>query len=250
MSTTIDPLDWPDRLNLGCGFDHREGYLNVDLHAFHEPDLVGDVTDLHMLPSGRYRHILAQDLLEHLPRTATSAVLAEWNRLLAPGGKLTLRVPSLLNLVELFQRPENQVPARQELMIQCLFGTQAYTGDFHQTTFTQPILEAQLRAEGFEPTRFDVVHEWLFDVDAEKVGESEYTQKWAPYADLLAQTDVGQFLKGAYQTLLGREPDPAGGFHFKTQLENGGMGYRDVLEALLESEEAYVHRGGKTSDEA
>lgn len=182
--TASDPAKWPDRLNLGYGWDRGDGYLNVDLHAFHEPDLVADVTDLHMLPSGRYQHILAQDLLEHLPRTATAAALAEWNRLLAPGGFLTLRVPSLLDLVELFQRNENLVPARQELMIQCLFGTQAYTGDFHQTTFTRPLLEDQLRGEGFEPRCVEVAHEWLLDIDAEKVGDSDYAERWAPHADL------------------------------------------------------------------
>ena len=236
--TAFDPADWPDRLNLGCGWDRRDGYLNVDLHAFHEPDLVADVTDLHMLPSGRYQHILAQDLLEHLPRTATAAALAEWNRLLAPGGVLTLRVPSLLDLVELFQRDENLAPARQELMIQCLFGTQAYTGDFHQTTFTRPLLEDQLRREGFEPRRVEVAHEWLLDVDAEKVGDSDYAERWAPHADLLAQTDVTAFLRGAYEKILGREPDPYGEHHYRQQLTSGSMGYRDVLAALLTSDEA------------
>ncbi len=74
----------PDRLNLGCGWDLREGYLNVDVHDFHKPDLVADVTKLDMLPSGRYREIIAQDVLEHLPvrapRQSSRSGAAFWPR--------------------------------------------------------------------------------------------------------------------------------------------------------------------------
>ena len=138
MSKRFEPAAWPTRLNLGCGFDHRDGYLNVDLNAFHEPDLVADVTDLQMLPAERYSEIVAQDVLEHLPRTTTVAALSEWNRLLAPGGRLCLRVPSLLDLARLFEATENQNPNRQEMLMQCVFGTQAYDGDTHFTSFTRP----------------------------------------------------------------------------------------------------------------
>jgi hypothetical protein len=40
-SALPDPL--PRKLNLGCGWDKRDGYLNVDLHGSHDPDLVADV---------------------------------------------------------------------------------------------------------------------------------------------------------------------------------------------------------------
>jgi predicted SAM-dependent methyltransferase len=53
------------KLNLGCGFDHRAGYLNVDMHPFTNPDLVADVLDLSMLPAATYDEIIAQDVLEH-----------------------------------------------------------------------------------------------------------------------------------------------------------------------------------------
>ena len=40
MNPEFDPAKFPRRLNLGCGFDVRPGYLNVDLHAWHKPDLL------------------------------------------------------------------------------------------------------------------------------------------------------------------------------------------------------------------
>jgi hypothetical protein len=54
MDTAFDPAKFPKRVNLGCGFDHRPGFLNVDIHDFHHPDLLADVTQLDMLPSGQY----------------------------------------------------------------------------------------------------------------------------------------------------------------------------------------------------
>ena len=169
MADAFDPALFPDRLNLGCGYDHREGYLNVDINDFHSPDLVADVTNLHVLPAGRYREILAQDVLEHLPRTATVGVLREWNRLLQTGGTLNLRLPSVLDLSLLLRAPENQSVEMQEKLIQCLFGTQAYNEDTHLTTFTEPLLRHYLDQAGFAVVKWGLRDQWLFEVEAEKV---------------------------------------------------------------------------------
>ena len=166
---TFDPMQFPDRLNLGCGYDHRKGFVNVDIHAFHSPDLVADVTRLDVLPSGRYREIIAQDVLEHLPRTSTVAVLQEWSRLLAVGGVIHLRVPSVIDLVELMKAPEHQSIEQQEHLVQCLFGTQAYTEDTHYTTFTDPLLRHYLTRADLAVQEWGMRDAWLFEVDAVKV---------------------------------------------------------------------------------
>src|SRR6478672_11115968 len=67
----FDPNAHPRRLNLGCGFDYREGFLNIDLNDFHKPDLVADVRNLHSLPSDFYEELVANDVLEHLERAET-----------------------------------------------------------------------------------------------------------------------------------------------------------------------------------
>src|SRR5436305_10596227 len=87
------PSPLPRRLNLGCGWDHRDGYLNVDCYERHEPDLIADISNLPMLPSGYFEEVLAKDVLEHFERTRTDTILAEWARLLSPDGHLVLELP-------------------------------------------------------------------------------------------------------------------------------------------------------------
>ncbi len=164
------PFDYaahPCRINLGCGFDHRAGYLNVDFQDFHHPDLLADVRDLGMLPSGYYEELIAQDVLEHLPRTEVLSALQEWGRLLAPGGQLVLRVPDIIGLAKLLS--ERHDLAEQEILLQNLYGTQAYSGDFHYFGFTEVVLRHYLALAGFEVAELRHRDQWLFDAVAVRI---------------------------------------------------------------------------------
>jgi len=142
--------------------------VNVDFQAFHAPDLLADIRKLDKLPSESCDEILAQDCLEHFPRCDTKPALAEWHRLLKPGGVLKLRVPNLIGLLELLTAPDRQSIADQELLVQCAYGTQAYNGDYHQTAFTRRLLEHYLTEAGFVKIVFTPKDHWLFDVVAVK----------------------------------------------------------------------------------
>lgn len=163
----FDPAAHPRKLNLGCGFDKRSGYLNVDFQAFHEPDLVADVRHLPMLPDGYYAEIVAQDVLEHLTRADVEVALAEWGRKLEVGGRLVLRVPDVLGVARLLSR--NREVEQQRTLIQNLFGTQAYDGDYHLAGFTEVTLRASLADAGFEVVEIGYRDGWMFDVVARRV---------------------------------------------------------------------------------
>jgi len=154
----------PRKVNVGCGWDKRPGYLNVDLHDFHEPDLVADIRDLHMLPSGAYTEVVAQDVLEHLPRADAMPALREWARLLEEGGQLVVRVPNLVGLLGLLTTRRSF--AEQEELVQCAYGTQAYNGDFHINGFTEITLRHLLHDAGFDQPAFTPRDGWLFDLVA------------------------------------------------------------------------------------
>ena len=164
----FDYSKYPKKLNLGCGFDIRLGYLNIDFQDFHNPDLVADIRKLDMLPSDFYDEIIAQDCLEHFPRCDTQPALSKWSRLLKTGGILKLRVPNLIGLLEILSWEDKQSIEDQEVLVQCLFGTQAYEGDWHLTGFTQILLEHYLEKAGFCQIEFKIKDHWLFDVSCKK----------------------------------------------------------------------------------
>jgi hypothetical protein len=164
---TFDPEAHPRRLNVGCGFDHRAGYVNVDFEERHDPDLLADVRDLSMLPSGEYDEVLAIDVLEHLPRSDTAACLTEWHRVLRSGGELRLQVPDVVACGRLLMRRDTV--EQHEQLVHQLWGTQAYTGDFHLSGFTDLLVIEALHRTGFHRIELQSRDLWQMQVRAEKV---------------------------------------------------------------------------------
>jgi hypothetical protein len=212
----------PRKANLGCGWDKREGFLNIDLHEWHHPDMVSDVTDLSQLPSGHFEYLLAQDVLEHLERSKVPVALAEWARLLGPNGVLDLRMPSILHLMRLLARPENRSADKAGEILHLLFGTQAYTGDFHLSGFTPALLVKLLRDVGLVICDATIRDHWLFEVKARKT-------------DALA--DPQEQVHQAYFEILDRPADAAGLRLFATGLRDGKMTIAEIRDSLFRSNE-------------
>ena len=160
------PAPIPKRLNVGCGSDIRPGFLNVDFVPEHKPDLIADVTELPMLPSGYFDEILAQDVLEHFERSKTSVALAEWARLLSDIGTLRIRVPSMFHMIDLLAAAEPHGAEAAANIVQLIYGTQAYTGDYHLAGFTPSVLQNSITSAGLAIAGIGLHDEWLFDITA------------------------------------------------------------------------------------
>ena len=84
------------KLNLGCGFDRRTGYVNVDNEMLYEPDTL---VDLEILPwpfeTNVASEILLSHVLEHLGerREAYLQIIQELYRVSAPGALIVITVP-------------------------------------------------------------------------------------------------------------------------------------------------------------
>jgi predicted SAM-dependent methyltransferase len=230
MEEDFDYTGYPQKLNLGCGFDKKEGYLNIDFNEFHNPDLVADICNLEILPSGYYEKIIAYDVLEHITRNKTKLVLSEWNRLLKKSGTLHLQVPDLLGILSLLKKEEYQSIEKQEGLVHCLFGSQQYHGDFHQTGFTELILRNYLAETGFETLNVSRKDEWLLQISAKKVKE-------CILGEFLSIQDHTEFIETAYMTILERMPDKDGFNYYVEKLKTGEMDKGSVLIALLYSDE-------------
>lgn len=91
------------KLNIGCGDKILPGYTNIDAvdRAGHSPDIVADIRAI-PLPDGCASEVLAVHVIEHFYRWEADAVVAEWVRLLKPGGKLVLECPDLAHACHAF----------------------------------------------------------------------------------------------------------------------------------------------------
>lgn len=218
------------KLNVGCGFDKREGYTKIDMNGFHEPDLVADITDIHPVPDGAAEEVLAQDVLEHVPGIRALAALVEWNRVLCHGGVLKLRVPELKAIARMLLAS----PAPAVDFTAMLYGTQAYAGDFHMSGFTLESLTAQLAECGFCLESSDIVHDWMIGVTARKL-RSVRSTAFSLAKD--ARLDPAAYVKAVYPALLGREADAAGLQHFVHSLVTGVRDRYQVIKAIAASDE-------------
>ena len=84
------------KLNLGCGQNKREGFVNIDKYATFEPDLVWDLEKTpYPFGAGSVTEIAATHVLEHLGQHTDTflAIIKELYRVLAPGGKIDIKAP-------------------------------------------------------------------------------------------------------------------------------------------------------------
>ena len=199
------------KLNLGCGNDKRKNFLNIDLNSSHKPDLISDVTNLEVLPDKYYSYILANDILEHIPRNKCLYALKEWNRVLQMEAISEVQVPNIIGLLELFNDPKHQNIKSQEELSRCLYGTQNYNGDYHYNGFTKITISHNLQQSGFHVKQLLIRDGWLFVVRAVK-------NSHMPRDPLIFITDYEEFIEQAYFYLLGRKADEEGKNYFLQQL--------------------------------
>ena len=86
------PEPGPMMLNLGCGPDKRDGWINIDKSNYYRPDVFWDL-DNYPWPfdTSSVDMIYASHIFEHL-KSWWKAFL-ECDRILKPKGKLEIRVP-------------------------------------------------------------------------------------------------------------------------------------------------------------
>jgi SAM-dependent methyltransferase len=89
-------------LNIGCGTDIRQGFINLDKVSLPGVDILCDMTRFpYPFSSNAFSRILLINVLEHLPETIK--VMEELHRICQSGTLLTIRVPywnSILNATD------------------------------------------------------------------------------------------------------------------------------------------------------
>lgn len=81
------------KIHFGCGPEHFDGYLNVDIAPDAESDL--HVDTLSFLPDASVERIECYHVFEHFDYFEAKATLIDWLRILKEEGELVLELPNL-----------------------------------------------------------------------------------------------------------------------------------------------------------
>ncbi len=145
-------LPSPLYLNLGCGKDIRDGFLNIDIYSDDERVIAMDIRALD-LPDNCADGILASDVLEHFSHRETTSILSEWARVLKPGGELVIRCPSLRLQCKAYMNKVWDADVASYM----IFGGQTNPGDYHCVGFDEFSIRKHISNAGLEVEHFEEV---------------------------------------------------------------------------------------------
>ena len=147
------------RLNIGAGRHVLDGWINIDVaaspRASRPPDIINDARSID-LPDQCAIEVMAIHLIEHFYRWEVPTVLAEWRRLLKPGGKIALECPNVLkccqNVVDGLVRGGKDP---EQLGMWGLYGDPREENPLmvHKWGWTPDTLSGELRRAGFDRIR-------------------------------------------------------------------------------------------------
>lgn len=145
------------RLNLGSGFAPLEGYLNVDVQELPEVDVVAAVDELGVFPDGCAVEVRMDAVYEHLYNFERPRALAEWCRVLAPGGRLQLNwIPDFELVIDKYLE---KAPGLTGPIFDLKHAANLLSGLYtpfdvppmlHKDLFTKSSVRTELESAGFE----------------------------------------------------------------------------------------------------
>jgi len=145
-----DPLPSPLLLNLGCGNDIRQGFVNIDLFSERADVVKMDIRKLN-IPDNSVDVILASDVLEHFSHRETQSLLKEWNRVLKDGAEIIIRCPNIRLQIEAYMRGDWDADVASYM----IFGGQTNPGDYHCIGFDKESITKHLTNSGFDITSYE-----------------------------------------------------------------------------------------------
>ncbi len=139
------------KINLGCGTDIRENCLNVDIQPFKGVDLIADVSDLRFLEEKSVDYIVAQHILEYIPRNFIVKTLIGWRLLMDEESHLELRVTDIAALTKslYLNQVSGEMGFSHEMVMALIYGKQKDSYDMRYSGFTSEFLQGILTSCGF-----------------------------------------------------------------------------------------------------
>lgn len=207
-------------LNVGCGVkrpdrldprfrDEKEWFeLRLDMDPEAKPDILGDLTDLHMFPDGAVAAVHAAHNLEHLDAHRVVPTLKGFFRVLAWNGQLVLHTPDMQTIAAFIaqgklEEPLYTAPGGPVSPIDMVYGMRSSIERgsalmAHRTGFTYGSLATKLKEAGFcnilvVRDRFDLMAlSWklpLTHTQRRTTVELKVTERYNPREAVVATAD-------------------------------------------------------------
>jgi len=141
------------KLHIGGREKHPEWEI-LDAIPSDLTDHIGNANALSMFEDDTFKALYSSHVLEHFSyQNELSQALAEWYRVLEPGGALYVSVPNLDVLCELFLNKKELSPEDRFMVMRMMFGGQIDPYDFHKVGYNPEFLASYLNQAGFRNIR-------------------------------------------------------------------------------------------------
>jgi len=203
------------KLHIGGNEPHSDWEI-LDANKGPHVDHCMDTKDLSCFNDGIFSEIYASHVLEHLDyQQELPSVLAEWARILKPGGKLYISVPDMDKLCRLFIAEDINTQERY-LIMRMMFGGHIDKYDYHMVGLNQEFLELYLETAGF--INFKIVDDFKIFTDT-----STLLFKGSPISiNIISEKSPNNILTETLKTAIDH--------HQQGELELAEQTYRAILE--------------------
>lgn len=142
----LDQYSGVKKVNLGCGPQDLDGYINVDMRDLDNVDIVSSATEL-PFEKEELDEILSSHLIEHFTAVIMEKeVLPYWYSLLKKGGKIRSILPNISYMAHKYV--ENEISF--EDYAEVISGGQEYEGNYHYAVYSTDKLCKLLEKVGFQ----------------------------------------------------------------------------------------------------
>lgn len=134
------------RLYVGSHNYKPDGYVTVDIDPTNKPDIVADITNMAVVSDRTCDEVVAGHVLEHIEWPDSFAAMAEFARVLKPGGVVKIALPDMASLMRMLLSGES---AFHVMGLIYGLGGRVNTFERHRYGFTPGMLVDILEALGF-----------------------------------------------------------------------------------------------------
>ena len=136
------------KLNVGSGRAKIEGYINLDISAECEPDIVHDFRKGLPYPKETFDEVIMLHSIEHIEKKFHEIIFSEVKRVLKADGTFIITFPDWEKCAKNWLNNKND---QREFWEATIYGRQLYPSDYHVCICTVDGMARKLARIGLDP---------------------------------------------------------------------------------------------------